>query len=210
LPEVIKISDKETKKNYIKTLVEAIIFKDIVQRYNIKKTEFLENLLKYTYATTTSNLSINAILKYLKQEYKTLDYETVNSYLDYATTTFLLRNLQSIGDKTKYLLKGKNKFYGIDTGIRNVFSNNFDISKQLENFVYIELLRRGNTLNFLDGSDYEIDFVANNGTTKQFFQVATTIKDEKTFLREVQPFFQVKQQYKKTLLTLDDTNDDYQ
>jgi predicted AAA+ superfamily ATPase len=76
-----------------------------VQRYNIKKTQFLESLLIFIYKTTCSNLSINSIVKYLKQEYKTLDYETVNSYIDNIANTFLINNLSSIADKTKHILK---------------------------------------------------------------------------------------------------------
>jgi len=84
LPEVIKIQEEEMKINYLKTLIQSIIYKDVVQRYNIKKTLFLDNLLKYIYSTTCSNLSINSILKYLKQDLKTLDYETINNkYIDW-------------------------------------------------------------------------------------------------------------------------------
>ncbi len=209
LPEVVKISEWEIKNNYLKTLVQSIIFKDIVQRYNIKKTKFLEDLLKYIYSTTCSNLSINSILKYLKQDYKTLDYETVNSYIEYITNTFLINNLSSIWDKTKHILKWKNKFYSIDTWIRNIYSQNFDIEKNIENFVFIELKRRWYELNFLEWNGFEIDFFTNSMQDKRYFQVSYSIKEEKTFLREVKPFFQVEEQYKKVLLTLDNETKDY-
>lgn len=210
LPEVIKIENKETKENYVKSLVDSIIFKDIVQRYNIKKSDFLENLIKYIYLTICSNLSINAILNYLKQEYKTLDYETLNNYVDYAKKTFLITHLQSIWEKTRHILKWKNKFYGIDTWIRGIFSNNFDIEKQIENFVYLELKRRWYELNFLEWANFEIDFIAEKKDEKKYIQVSYTInKNEETFSREIKPFFLTKWQYEKILLTLDDENRDY-
>ena len=209
LPEVIKIEDIKIKNNYLKTLVQSIIFKDIVQRYNIKKTRFLEDLIKYIYSTTCSNLSINSILKYLKQEYKTLNIETVNSYIDYITNTFLINNLSSLWNKTKHVLKWKNKFYSIDTWIRNIYSGNFDIEKNLENFVFIELKRRWYELNFLEWSNFEIDFLSNSMKDKKYFQVSYTVKDEETFLRETKPFFEIKEQYEKILLTLDQKNEDY-
>lgn len=142
MPEVLKIPDTEVKTNYLISLTESIVFKDIVQRYNIKKTQFLESLLVYIYTTTCSNLSINSIVKYLKQDFKTLDYDTVNSYIDNITNTFLINNLSVVGDKTKHILKGKNKFYAIDTGMRNAYSTNYDIEKVMENFVFVELKRR--------------------------------------------------------------------
>jgi uncharacterized protein len=96
MPEIIKFTENETKKHYLNTLVESILFKDIVQRYNIKKTQFLENLLNYIYITTCSLLSVNSIVKYLKQENKILDYDTVNSYLNYLENSFLVNELNCL------------------------------------------------------------------------------------------------------------------
>lgn len=206
LPEIIRIQDNEIKKNYLKSLVESIIFKDIVQRYNIKKTQFLESLLIYIYNTTCSNLSINSIVKYLKQEFKTLDYETVNSYIDNISNTFLLNKLSSLWDKTKHILKWKNKFYAIDTGIRNVYSGNYDLEKIIENFVFIELKRRWYELNCIESLDFEIDFFAQSWLDKKLFQVSYTIKDPQTYERELKWFLKTKDQYEKILLTLDKTN----
>lgn len=207
LPEVIKIQDIETKQNYLKTLIESIIFKDIVQRYNIKKTQFLESLLIYIYKTTCSNLSINSIVKYLKQDFKTLDYETVNSYIDKIENTFLINQLASRADKTKHILKGKNKFYAIDTGVRNIYSNNFDIEKILENFVFIELKRRWYEVFCIEWNDFEIDFFAKN-KNKKLVQVSFTLKDELTLQRELKALQTTSMQYEKIIITMDRENKD--
>lgn len=203
LPEVIRISDEEIKINYIKTLVESIIFKDIVQRYNIKKTQFLESLLVFIYKTTCSNLSINSIVKYLKQEFKTLDYETVNSYIDNLSNTFLINKLPSIADKTKHILKWKNKFYAIDTWIRNVYSNNFDIEKIFENFIFIELKRLWYEVQNVEWDDFEIDFIAKKWNDVKMFQVSYTLKDENTLKREINAFKKSNMLYEKIILTMD-------
>ena len=208
LPEVIKIGDNEIKTNYLKSLIESIIFKDIVQRYNIKKTQFLESLLIFIYKTTCSNLSINSIVKYLKQEYKTLDYETVNSYIDNIANTFLINNLSSIADKTKHILKGKNKFYAIDTGIRNIYSNNFDIEKILENFVFIELKRQWYEIQNIDWGDFEIDFIAKKDDITKLIQVSYTVKDENTLNRELNALKKTHMFYQKIILTMDRINED--
>ncbi|MDD4151260.1 MAG: ATP-binding protein [Candidatus Gracilibacteria bacterium] len=206
LPEVIKINDNEIKTNYLKSLTESIIFKDIVQRYNIKKTQFLESLLIYIYKTTCSNLSINSIVKYLKQEYKTLDYETVNSYIDNITNTFLINNLPSIADKTKHILKGKNKFYAIDTGIRNIYSNNFDIEKILETFVFIELKRQGYEVQNIEGDNFEIDFIAKKDNDIKLIQVSYTLTSQSTFEREINALKKSNLSYEKIILTMDKIN----
>lgn len=203
LPEVIRINDEEIKVNYIKTLVESIVFKDIVQRYNIKKTQFLESLLIFIYKTTCSNLSINSIVKYLKQEFKTLDYETVNSYIDNLSNTFLINNLPSIADKTKHILKWKNKFYAIDTWIRNIYSNNFDIEKIFETFVFIELKRLWYEIQNVEWDDFEIDFIAKRWNDVKMFQVSYTLKDENTLKREINAFKKSNMLYEKVILTMD-------
>lgn len=208
LPEVIRINDEEIKVNYIKTLVESIVFKDIVQRYNIKKTQFLESLLIFIYKTTCSNLSINSIVKYLKQEFKTLDYETVNSYIDNLSNTFLINNLPSIADKTKHILKWKNKFYAIDTWIRNIYSNNFDIEKIFETFVFIELKRLWYEIQNVEWDDFEIDFIAKKWNDTKMFQISYTLKDESTFAREINAFKKSNMLYEKIIFTMDKENQD--
>lgn len=206
LPEVIKINDNEIKTNYLKSLTESIIFKDIVQRYNIKKTQFLESLLIYIYKTTCSNLSINSIVKYLKQEYKTLDYETVNSYIDNITNTFLINNLPSIADKTKHILKWKNKFYAIDTWIRNIYSNNFDIEKILETFVFIELKRQWYEVQNIEWDNFEIDFIAKKDNDIKLIQVSYTLTSQSTFEREINALKKSNLSYEKIILTMDKIN----
>lgn len=208
LPEVIKIHENEIKINYLKSLIESIIFKDIVQRYNIKKTQFLESLLIYIYKTTCSNLSINNIVRYLKQDFKTLDYETVNSYIDNITNTYLINNLSSIWDKTKYILKWKNKFYAIDTGIRNIYSHNFDIEKIIENFVFIELKRQWYEIFCIEWDSFEIDFLAKKWNETKLFQVSFTLKDILIFERETKALKKTSMQYEKIILTLDRENRD--
>ena len=204
LPEILKINDKDTKKNYILSLVDSILFKDIIVRYKLRKTSFISALLKYVYSITCSFLSINSILKYLKQEIKTLDYETVDSYINYLKNSFLINELQAVSPKTKEILKTNRKFYSYDVGIRNIYSQNYDIEKILENYVYIELKRRWYGINVVLWKDYEIDFFATNDKEKLYIQVSYTLKDAKTYEREIKPLLKQKDNYKKIILTMDE------
>jgi len=204
LPEILKINDENTKKNYLLSLVDSILFKDIIVRYKLRKTSFISALLKYVYSTTCSFLSINNILKYLKQEIKTLDYETVDSYINYLKNSFLINELQAVSFKTKEILKTNRKFYSYDLGIRNIYSGNYDIEKILENYVYIELKRRWYEINVVLGKDYEIDFFAMNDKEKLYIQVSYTLKDKKTYEREIKPLLKQKDNYQKIILTMDE------
>jgi len=205
LPEILKIEDTYTKINYIKTLIESILYKDIVIRYRLRKTRFLSSLLKFSFSNTCTILSINSILKYLKQEIKSLDYETVDNYISYLENTFLLNSLEWIDIKTKSILKSNKKYYAYDLGFRSIFSNNQDIEKTLENLVFIELKRRWYSINLLHWRNSEIDFIAEKNNIKSYFQVSYTIKAKDTYLREIKPLLLQKDNYTKYILTLDNT-----
>jgi len=204
LPEILKIEDKNTKNNYLKSLVDSILFKDIITRYKLRKTAFISALLKFIYNNTCSLLSINSILKFLKQEIKSLDYDTVDNYIKYLENSFLVNRLDWVNPKTKEILKSNKKYYSYDLWIRNVYSNNNDIEKILENFVYLELKRKWYEINTINTSNYEIDFIAEKDSQITYFQVSYTIKNSETYNREIKPLFLLKDNYKKVILTLDE------
>ena len=206
LPEILKIDDKNTKTNYLLTLIDSILYKDIIMRYRLRKTSFLWALLKFIYSTTCSLFSINSILKYLKQDIKNLDYETVDNYITYLKNTYLINEVYSMNSKTKEILKSYRKFYSFDLGLRNVFSNNYDIEKMLENYVYLELKRRWYNVFVLNSKDYELDFFAIKEGKKVYFQVAYTLKGEKTYQREITPLLKQRDNYEKIILTMDEVD----
>jgi len=204
LPEILNISSNEIKQNYITTLIDSILYKDIIIRYKLRKTLFLSSLLKFIYSNTCSLFSINSIVKYLKQDIKNLDYETVDNYIMYLENSFLLNILSSKNFKTKELLKTYKKLYSYDLWVRNIYSNNFDIEKRLENFVYLELRRRWYNLTVVNNANYEIDFFAEKNDEKIYFQVSYTLKDEQTYNREIKPLLLQKDNYLKYILTFDE------
>jgi predicted AAA+ superfamily ATPase len=204
LPEILKIDEKDIKINYLQTLVDSILFKDIITRYKLRKTAFIASLVKFIFSTTCSLLSINSILKFLKQNIKSLDYETVDNYIAYLENSFLINSLSVKNLKTKEVLKSNKKYYSYDLGIRNIYSNNYDIEKILENFVYLELKRRGYEVYFVNNSNYEIDFFAQKLDKKIYFQVSYTLKNENTYNREIKPLLMQKDNYEKIILTFDE------
>jgi predicted AAA+ superfamily ATPase len=204
LPEILKINDENIKKNYLETLVDSILFKDIITRYKLRKTAFISSLLKFIYTNTCSLLSINSILKFLKQDIKSLDYETVDNYITYLENSFLINKLDWKNIKTKEILRSNKKYYSYDLWIRNIYSNNNDIEKIIENFVYLELKRRWYNIWVVNNSIYEIDFLAEKGNKKIYFQVSYTIKNEDTYNREIKPLLIQKDNYEKIILTLDE------
>jgi len=204
LPEILKINDENTKNNYILTLIDSILFKDIITRYKLRKTTFISSLLKFIFSTTCSLLSINSILKFLKQDIKSLDYDTVDNYIKYLENSFLINKLQSKNIKTKEILKSNRKFYAYDLWIRNVYSNNYDLEKILENYVFLELKRRWYEIYVITDPNYEIDFFAKKDNKFTYFQVSYTLKNKQTYDREIKPLLKQKDNYQKIILTMDE------
>ena len=133
-----------------------------------------------------------------------MDYETVDNYISYLENSFLINKIDSKNSKTKEILKSNKKYYSYDLGIRNIYSNNFDIEKILENYVYLELQRKWYKVWVINNPNYEIDFFAEKNDEKIYFQVSYTIKNKETYNREIKPLLLQKDNYKKVILTLDE------
>lgn len=109
--------------------------------------------------------------------------------------------------KGRMHLKSESKYYICDTGLRNMIlgTTNKDIGYQIENIVYLELLRRGYTVNIgKAGRGTEVDFVAVRDKQTEYYQVSASVLDESTLERELIPLKQIKDNYPKFLLTLND------
>jgi predicted AAA+ superfamily ATPase len=108
-------------------------------------------------------------------------------------------------------LKSESKYYICDTGLRNMIlgTTNKDIGHQIENIVFLELLRRGYTINIgKSGRGTEVDFVAVHDRKTEYYQVSASVLDEHTLKRELAPFEQIKDNYPKYLITMDDFTGD--
>ena len=106
----------------------------------------------------------------------------------------------------KEILKTQEKFYLADTALRySVLGYNADsVASSLENIVYLELCRRGYTVNVGKTSDGEIDFVAVRQNEKIYVQVTQEINSEKTEKREYERLLEIHDNYPKYVLTTDE------
>ena len=112
--------------------------------------------------------------------------------------------------KGKELLSTNGKYYVVDLGLKNIATTNkyeSDLGRKLENIVYFELFRRGGKVYVGKLNDREIDFVVQKANNeREYYQVAYSVSDEKTFNREISAFERIKDNYPKFLLTLDYDN----
>ena len=166
----------------VRDIYNSTIFSDIVKRNQVRKIDQLERVVKYTFNNVGNTFSAKSIADYLKAERRSLDNETVYSYLEKLEKAYLLHRCSRYDLQGKEILKTQEKFYLADVALRySVLGYNADsVASSLENIVYLELCRRGYTVNVGKTGDSEIDFVAVRQNEKIYVQVTQEINSEKT------------------------------
>lgn len=190
----------------VRDIYNSTIFSDIVKRNQVRKIDQLERVVKYTFNNVGNTFSAKSISDYLKSEHRSLDNETVYSYLEKLEKAYLLHRCSRYDLQGKELLKTQEKFYLADTSLRYcVLGYNDDtVAASLENVVYLELCRRGYTVNIGKTDDGEIDFVATRRNEKIYVQVTERITSEKTERREYDRLLDIRDNYPKYVLRTDE------
>ena len=190
----------------VRDIYNSTIFSDIVKRNQVRKIDQLERVVKYTFNNVGNTFSAKSIADYLKAERRSLDNETVYSYLEKLEKAYLLHRCSRYDLQGKEILKTQKKFYLADVALRySVLGYNADsVASSLENIVYLELCRRGYTVNVGKTGDSEIDFVAVRQNEKIYVQVTQEINSEKTEKREYSRLLEIPDNYPKFVLTTDE------
>ena len=189
----------------VRDIYNSTIFSDIVRRNPIRKIDQLERVVKYIFSNVGNTFSAKSISDYLKAERRSLDNETVYSYLEKLEKAYLLHRCSRYDLQGKEILKTQEKFYLADTALRySVLGYNDDtVAASLENAVYLELRRRGYTVYVGKNRDSEVDFVATRQNDKLYVQVTQRINSEKTQKREYDRLLEIRDNYPKYVLRTD-------
>lgn len=140
------------------------------------------------------------------------NHQTIDNYLSMLEKSFIVYKANRTDVRNKSLLKTLGKYYISDTGIRNIILGfrNINEGHLLENVVYLELLRRGYSVNIGKSGDFQVDFVAENPNDIKYYQVAQTLANEEVKEREIRSLESISDNYEKIILTMDKTiNKDY-
>lgn len=190
----------------VRDIYNSTVFSDIVRRNQIKKVDQLERVVKYVFNNVGNTLSASSISAYLKSERRSLDNETIYSYLDKLESAYLLHRCSRYDLRGKAILKTQEKFYLADVALRySVLGYNEDsAAASLENVVYLELLRRGYEVYIGKTPDGEVNFVATRQGEKLYVQVTQEITSEKTEKREYERLLEIHDNYPKYVLLTND------
>ncbi|MBR5258962.1 MAG: ATP-binding protein [Eggerthellaceae bacterium] len=198
------IGDQQAKE-YVRSLYDTIVVRDVVERLKVADVPTLRRITQFLLHNIGSRISVKKIADTLTSAGNKADQKTVAKYLKGLTDSLVLYSAPRYNVKGRHLLTTHGKYYAVDMGMRNalVKTKDSDIGHILENVVYLELLRRGYDVYVGDVDDGEVDFVAVSPGETQYFQVAATTLEESVLERELAPFGKIRDNYPKTLLTLD-------
>ncbi len=205
LPNRTQFTDESNIKDYLHSVFDSIILRDVVERLGLKDTVLFDLLLQYIVDTTGRQFSAENVINFLKNEGKSVSTETLYVYLDALCKALMIKKIYRYDVHGKAILKTLNKYYMTDLGIAQIKNNNFEINKSfaIENVVYNELLQRGYEVYIGKTKEGEIDFIATKTEEKLYFQVAYLLQNDKVQNREFGAFKEIDDNYPKYVLSLD-------
>lgn len=212
-PEAVTLAKRNENlvNDYLQSIYDTVVIKDIAQRYKLRNLHNLQRVISLVFDSIGSYVSPTNIAATLnKNSNKTISHNTIIKYLEFLTNSYIIYAAPRYDIKGKELLSTNPKYYLVDLGLKNITTTNkydADLGRKLENVVYFELLRRGGKIYAGKNNDKEIDFVVQKpNNEREYYQIAFTVNDEKTFEREISAFRNIRDNYPKFLLTLDFDN----
>lgn len=206
-------SDLKNIHEYLSGIYNSVLLKDIVARLKISDVMRLESVVKYIFDNIGNLTSLSKIANTLTSMGRKTDAKTIEKYIRGLTDSLLVHEVSRYNIKGKEFLSTLSKYYVTDLGLRQMIlgNRNIDMRHILENVIYLELLRRKGNVYVGQFDKNEIDFVVINSNEIEYYQVALTVLDENTLKRELDAFKNIKDNYPKYLITLDDVmvNTDY-
>ena len=202
----LKEYSSEEAYTIIRDIYNSTIFTDIVRRNQIRKVDQLERIVRFAFDNVGRTFSAASIAKYMKNEKRSIDNETVYDYLRKLESAFILHRCSRYDLQGKEILKTQEKFFLSDPALRYcVLGYTPDgVAAMLENLVYLELLRRGYDVCVGKIENAEIDFVATKHGDKLYLQVSERIEREETEQREYGKLLGIADNYPKYVLRTDE------
>lgn len=184
----------DTLQNY----VETVIFRDIIERYQISNVVLLKYLNHFLLKSVSAPFSINKFYKDIKSQGYKVGKDTLHSYLGYLEDAFLIFTVPIFTESLRQIHTTPKKIYAIDNGLiaANTFNLSENLGKLLENQVYLDLRRQGKKMFYYRTSDgYEVDFVTQDHQGKyEILQVVWEVSDPQTLQREQRALQQAQEE----------------
>lgn len=209
-PYLINLDNNKDKLDYLDSVYNTVIMKDVINRKKINDPMMLESICSFLFDSIGSNISTKKISDTLSSNGRKNSVHTVEEYLNALLESYILYKVNRYDIKGKELLKTQEKYYLSDIGLKTFLlggRGNKDLGHILENIIFLELKRKGYKIYIGKDNDNEIDFICETDNDTIYVQVSLSVRDENTLKRELKPLESIQNHYKKYIITLDyDTN----
>jgi len=205
-PKRFEFDSLEAQGRYLSDLDDTIVINDLIRRYKIRKESLFKSLVNFILRSNSRIFSASSIRDYIKQEHTSCSVNTIMKYLGYLEEAYIIESVKQYSPRTKKELSYYSKIYNADVCFNSIrcMNNRFDISHNLENIVYNELVYMGYEVYVYNNSGKEIDFLATKGTKQYYVQVAYSVAEEKAYQREFSAFKNIDNLSQKIIITNDD------
>lgn len=188
-PEVIKLGEEFEKREKLRMIYLTTLYRDIIDRCNVREKELLEFILKYMISNTGNKVSVSKLHRIMKSNTHGISKRTVWKYYNYVLDSLSVFEVPSLSSSLKKEMMTPKKVYCVDPGLIGTVSMKKDKGRKLETMVFLHLLRRSNTedleIRYLPLKDGEVDFVIIvRGEVKELIQACYDPNDPDTKRRE--------------------------
>ena len=219
MPGLLKQRTPEQKVAYLQRLWNKTYIDDVAERHRIKNKEALSSLADALCSSIGSLTNPNRISNILKsvQQVK-IDPATITNYIGYLEEAFLFEGAKRYNIKGNKYFDSIKKYYAVDIGLRNAKLNyrQQEITHIMENVIYNELRMRGFAVDVglvearekrndkMEYIQYEIDFIATNGTDKYYIQSAYAMDSDEKRQQELNSLIKIDDSFQKIVIVGND------
>lgn len=205
-PKRLEFESQAAQEKYLLDLNHSIVENDLIVRYDIQNTALFRRVVSFVLRSNARVFSARSIEAYLKNEHVGGSVNTIIKYLGYLEEAYIIERISPYSKRTKAELAYSFKLYDADVSLNSirVTDGRYDLTHNLENVIYNELVYMGYKMRVLNSESGEIDFVAEMNSKKYYIQVAYSVAEEKAYEREMGAFENVGNDGQKVLITTDE------
>lgn len=205
-PKRFEFEAGSAQERCLNDLDDTIVINDLIKRYKIKRVSLFKSLVNFVLRSNSRIISANSIYTYIKQEHDKCSINTLIKYIEYLEEAYIIESVKQYSTKTKKELKYYFKVYNTDVALNSIrcMNNRYDLTHNLENIVYNELVYMGYEIYVYNNDGKVIDFLASKDGKQYFVQVAYSIAEDKAYTREFDAFRNIDNLSQKIIITNDD------